>query len=200
MIWLVRSMQPRFDLFVWSQIAYLRGLARSKGGNLSLFKDNKIYIKPSGYSFFDVLPWKISIIDIDGTLKNSYKPSSEYPMHLEIYRKLPFVKAIFHTHSFYATLFAFSKNIIPVFTEEAKIYLKEIPLIPFAQPGSSELGKNVVKYLSSNIQAGILENHGTIVIGKTLKECYYLSELLEESAKLAWYLGKYSLNNVDLRS
>ncbi|AWB10404.1 L-fuculose-phosphate aldolase [Thermodesulfobium acidiphilum] len=181
-------MQPRFDLFVWSQIAYLRGLARAKGGNISLFKNNKIYIKPSGFSFFDVLPWKISIIDIDGTFKNNYKPSSEYPMHLEIYRKLPFVKAIFHTHSFYATLFALLRITIPVFTEEARIYLKEIPLIPFAQPGSSELGKKVVEHLSNDVKVGILENHGTIVVGKTLKECYYLSELLEESAKLAWHL------------
>lgn len=188
-------MQPRFEISLWSQISYLRGLAKAKGGNISLFKDNKIYIKPSGYSFFDVLPWKISVIDIDGVTRNNFKPSSEFPMHLEIYRKLPFVKSIFHTHSFYATLFAFTKNSIPVLSEEAKIYLKEIPLIPFAQPGSSELGKKVVEYLSNGFCAGILENHGTIVVGKTLKECYYLSELLEESAKMAWFLNKRSKIN-----
>ena len=90
-------------------------LIRLSAGNVSArFEDDLVAITPSGVKYRGMTPEDISIVDLDGKLIDGLRPSSETPMHTAIYRSLPHVHSICHTHSPFAMTFAMLGEEIPL--------------------------------------------------------------------------------------
>jgi L-fuculose-phosphate aldolase len=165
---------------------YDKGLVSGKAGNISVrFKGeigDIIAITPTLKSLSKLNEEDIVLVDLDGNVLTKGKPSSEVNMHLEIYKKRDDVNAIVHTHSPYATGFAFSNKSIKRLEGFGEIKNPYLPSIEYEKPGSSELAKNASEGIGDS-DVLVLKNHGVICVSENLKEAQSLAVFVEESAK-----------------
>jgi len=95
------------------------GLVQGTSGNVSGRQGELIVIKPSGVPYEKLRPKDLVVVDLEGNVvEGDLKPSVDTPAHLEIYRALPDVGGVVHTHSTYATVFAVLGRELPVYTTE----------------------------------------------------------------------------------
>lgn len=167
-------------------------------GNISgrLPGSDTMIIKPSGVMFEDLAPETLCEVDIY-TLENrgAYKASSDTATHAYIYRELPAVGGIVHTHSPYATAWAAVGREIPcLLTAMADEFGGPIPCGGFAPIGGEEIGREVVRVLTGHRSpAIILQNHGVFTLGKTPKDAVKAAVMCEDVARtvfLAHQLGQ----------
>lgn len=167
--------------------AYDEKLMAGTSGNLSVFcrEQGLIVITPSSYDYSIMEEKDIVVIDLDGTvIEGCHKPSSEWKMHAEIYRHLPHVGAVVHTHSPYATSFAVNHQEIPVILIEMIPFLKgKLEVSPYAEQGSAQVGLNAVPILERK-NACLMANHGVVAVGETLDQAYINSVYAEDTAKI----------------
>lgn len=167
--------------------AYAEKLMAGTSGNLSVWhkESGSLIITPSSYDYSIMEVKDIVVIDLEGNiLEGIHKPSSEWKMHAEIYKNLPHVKAIVHTHSPYATSFAVNHKEIPVILIEMIPFLKgSVEIAAYAPQGSVEVGISTLPILE-NKNACLLANHGVVTVGDNLKEAYINSVYVEDSAKI----------------
>ncbi|WP_298498991.1 class II aldolase/adducin family protein [uncultured Methanobrevibacter sp.] len=177
---------------------YDKGLVSGKAGNISArFKGENgdiIGITPTLKSLANLDEEHIVLVDIDGNVLTKGKPSSEVNMHLEIYKKRPDVNGIVHTHSPYATGFAFSNKRIRRLEGFGEIKNPYLPDIEYEKPGTDELAVKASEGLKSG-DVLVLKNHGVICISENLKEAESLAVFVEESAKTQFIT--YMLNSVE---
>jgi L-fuculose-phosphate aldolase len=177
------------QLVLYSRKAHERGLTAAFGGNLSVRVGEMIFIKATGAVMDEMSEGQIAVIDMSGKQVSGVKPSSEYRLHLAVYRLRPHVKAIVHLHPPYSIVASMLlKGELPIVTPEAELYLKKIPIAPFRPAGTDDLA-NVTAEALKNADAVLMERHGIVTVGRTLREAFYKAELVEESAKL-WYLSR----------
>jgi L-ribulose-5-phosphate 4-epimerase len=166
-------------------------------GNISgrLPGTDTMVIKPSGLLFEDLTPESMCEVNIE-SLENrsSYKFSSDTATHAYIYKHLPKVGGIVHSHSPYATAWAAVGKEIPCFlTAMADEFGGPIPLGGFALIGGEEIGKEVVRVLKDHHSpAIIMQNHGVFATGKTPKDAVKAAVMCEDVARtsfLATQLG-----------
>jgi L-ribulose-5-phosphate 4-epimerase len=168
---------------------YEEKLVAGTSGNVSMRKsDGSFLITPSGFPYHLMTEEDIVEIDVNGIPKKpGQKPSSEWRMHLEIFKEYPNINAIVHTHSPFATGFAVNRQEIPLILIEMKPFLGgEIKVAPFEPAGSLELGQAIIPYLEES-NSCLLANHGTISSGNTMDEAYTASIYLEDAAKIYYY-------------
>ena len=167
-------------------------LVKGTWGNVSYREEDKIWITPSGVPYNEMVENDIAVVDFDDGdwIEGNFKPSSELPMHLAIYKKFPEIKAIVHFHAIYSSAFsAFGKD-VPCYTEDqAQIIGGRIRVSKYAYPGTEELANNVVEALKDRFGA-IMANHGAVAIGRSMKEALAAAEVLEKSCHIAWLVGK----------
>ncbi len=167
------------------KLLYVRGLAKAWGGNVSVrTKDRtQIIITPRQTSLFDISLDNLVVTTLDGLVVEGGQPSSELPMHNAIYHARSDIGAIIHIHSLYSTLYSILKKPIELLTAESKILIGALQFVEYAEPGSQKLADLVVNRFKDH-SACILARHGIVVGGSSLKDAYYLAELIEEAAKL----------------
>ncbi|NJE62008.1 aldolase [Thermococcus sp. 21S7] len=183
------SRATKTQLVKYSRLAHERGLTAAFGGNLSIRRGNLVFIKATGAVMDDMTAEQVAVIDMSGRQVSGVRPSSEYRLHLAVYRTRPDVKAIAHLHPPYSIAAStLVEGELPIITPEAEIYLKRIPIAPFRPAGTEELAE-VTSGALQNSDAAIMAKHGIVTVGKTLREAFYKAELVEESAKL-WYMGR----------
>lgn len=162
------------------------GTAHGTGGNVSArFEDEeRVGITPSGYSYQDLQPEDICIIDFDKRLvSGDLPPSVEAGMHLSVYRKRPDVRAVIHTHALYASVLSVVNEPIPPIFDEVSLHLGDpMEVVPYALSGSPELAANVGTAVGNGCNAYILQNHGALCLGETLEKAVRNAELLEKAA------------------
>lgn len=173
------------------QQLYHRGFVAANDGNISArINEEQVLITPTGISKGFMQPDDFVIIDMAGKkIAGNKKPSSEYRLHLKIYRERPDVHSVCHAHPPYVTAFAvsginFDFSILP----EVIIALGEIPLVKYAPPGSATLLENLKPFLK-DCTAFVLQNHGAMTIGKDVQSAHYRMETLEHFAHI-FYLAK----------
>ena len=174
------------QILEYAQKAYRQGLVAGTSGNLSLRSDaGCIVITPSGRDYMTMLAEDIMVIDLDGkVIEGAHKPSSEWPLHAEIYKQMPEVKSVVHTHSPYATAFSVLNEPIPLVLVEMVFFLKgEVPVAPVAMQGTSDVGLGVVRAIQGRT-ACLLQNHGALTIGENLPQAFIRTEYLEDAAKI----------------
>ena len=164
-------------------------LVAGTSGNLSLRgQADEIYITPSGMDYLKITEDDIVKINFMGEiLEGVKKPSSEWMMHVEIYKNYPNYNAIVHTHSPIATAFAVSRKKIPLILIEMKPFLGgEIEVAPFKPSGSLELAKSLIPYLKKS-NSCLLANHGVVSCGKDIESAFLSAEYVEDAAKIYYY-------------
>ena len=161
---------------------YDKGLVSGKAGNISARFGDVVAITPTLKSLSKLNEEDIVLVNMEGEVLTKGKPSSEVNMHLEIYKKRSDVKAIVHTHSPYATGFAFSDKKLKRLEGFGEIKNPYLAFIEYEKPGSNELAKRAVEGLGDE-DVLILKNHGVICVSDDLKEAMLLAVFVEESAK-----------------
>ena len=181
-----------------SKEIYDKGLVSGKAGNISSkFKSEAgdiVAITPTLKSLSDLKQKDIVLVNLNGEILTKGKPSSEVNMHLEIYKKRPDVNAIVHTHSPYATGFAFSSKKLKRLEGFGAIKNPYLPDIDYEKPGTDELAKSASEGIG-NEDVLILKNHGVICVSENLKEAKLLAVFVEETAKTQFIT--YMLNSVE---
>lgn len=150
---------------------------------------NLVVIKPSGVKFRDLTPDKMVVVDIDGKIvEGNYKASSDTASHCYIYRHMPNVFGIVHTHSRYATAFATLGRPIPcVTTAMGDEFGGDIPCGGFALIGGEEIGRVVVETLANTTSPScLLQNHGVFATGATAEKAVQAAVMTEDNAAIVW--------------
>jgi len=160
------------------------GLVRGSSGNVSVRWGDIILITPTGIVYEHLHPPQVIAIDLAGRVVSGIgAPSSEWRMHVAIYRAREDVRAIVHTHSPYATAASFRAR-LPMGHDEGKLLFgEEIPISRHAPPGTWQLAEAVAEALGQG-KAVLIARHGAVAVGRTLTEALFLAEKLEEVAQL----------------
>jgi L-ribulose-5-phosphate 4-epimerase len=193
----VQAVQEELCRLHWELVR--NGLVAWTSGNVSARVGDLMVIKPSGLSYDDLTPESMVVCDLEGKVvpgsaSGSLKPSSDTASHAYVYRNMPHVGGIVHTHSPYATAWAARGEEIPcVITAMADEFGGPIPLGPFALIGGEEIGKAVVQTLTgSRSPAVLLRQHGVFTIGANPRAAVKAAVMCEDVARtvhLARQLG-----------
>jgi len=148
-----------------------------------------IVIKPSGVKFEDLTPENMMIVDENGKIvEGDLKSSIDTASHCYIYREMPHVFGIVHTHSRHAAAFSTLGRSIPcVLTAMADEFGGDIPCGGFAMIGGEQIGSEVVRILTgSRSPAVLMQNHGVFTIGKNAESAVKAAIMCEDVAATVW--------------
>ncbi|ACX52101.1 class II aldolase/adducin family protein [Ammonifex degensii KC4] len=161
------------------------GLVLGTWGNVSAREGDLVAITPSGLPYSALAPEDIVVVDLEGeTVEGKWRPSTELPLHLAVYRKRPDVGGIVHTHSVGSMTLAACHHPLPPFTEEqAQLIGGRVPVAAYAPPGTEELAQAAVAALGEG-KAVLLANHGLVGVGKTVEEALLTCQVVEKSAQI----------------
>lgn len=181
---------PKYNLvtFTWGNVS---GIDRESG----LF-----VIKPSGVDYDKLTPEDMVVMDLEGNkVEGKYKPSSDTPTHLELYKAYPEIGGVVHTHSSYATSWAQSGRSIPCYgTTHADYIYGEVPCVRCLTKDEIEADyeKNtglliIDEFKKQNkdvtaVPCVLCKNHGPFAWGKDAHEAVHNAVVLEEVAKMAY--------------
>ena len=166
----------RYGLVIWT------------AGNVSarVPGEDLMVIKPSGVSYDDLSADAIVVTDLHGVLvEGDRAPSSDTAAHAYVYRHLPDVGGVVHTHSTYATAWAARHEPIPcVLTMAADEFGGEIPVGPFALIGDDSIGRGIVDTLrDSRSRAVLMAGHGPFTVGRDARDAVKAAVMLEDVAR-----------------
>lgn len=180
------------EVALYSQKVTEKGFVAGTDGNLSLrLPDGSVVCTPSGFSKGEVTEDSLIHMECSGkVISGRYPPSTEIKMHMAIYRKRSDISGIIHTHPPFATAMSCCGISIPTnLLSESIMAIGEVPIVPFATPGSNELAERVVDIINISTRAILLENHGAVTFGRNLREAYLCLESLEHLSRIFLYTG-----------
>lgn len=170
----------RYGLVVWT------------GGNVSARVPGAdlFVIKPSGVSYDDLSPENMVLCDLDGSvlpgsLGSDKAPSSDVAAHAYVYRHMPEVGGVVHTHSTFAVAWSARGEEIPcVITAMADEFGGPIPVGPFAIIGDDSIGRGIVETLAGHrSRAVLMQNHGPFTVGVSAKDAVKAAVMVEDVAR-----------------
>ena len=176
-------------------------------GNISQrVDDNHIAITPSGRDYEQLTAADIVVTNLTGEVQRfdgsdveqgncvkgndetasvPLRPSSELPLHLEIYKNFPEARAIVHTHSVYASALAVAhKDLPPVIEDLTQIVGGAVRCTEYTIAGTKLLGQKAVEAMQGGRNAALLANHGAVCWGRNLKEALATAQILEKAAQI----------------
>nr|BEK71140.1 L-ribulose-5-phosphate 4-epimerase [Kitasatospora purpeofusca] len=166
----------RYNLVVWT------------AGNVSarVPGEDLLVIKPSGVSYEQLTPRNMIVCDLDGNVvEGDHSPSSDTAAHAHVYRHMPEVGGVVHTHSTYACAWAARGEAVPcVLTAMADEFGAEIPVGPFALIGDDSIGRGIVDTLKGHRSPAVLmKSHGVFTIGKDARAAVKAAVMCEDVAR-----------------
>ncbi|MGW0548771.1 L-ribulose-5-phosphate 4-epimerase [Streptomyces altiplanensis] len=166
----------RYHLVVWT------------AGNVSarVPGEDLLVIKPSGVAYDELSPENMILCDLDGNVvEGDHSPSSDTAAHAYVYRHMPEVGGVVHTHSTYACAWAARGEAVPcVLTAMADEFGAEIPVGPFALIGDDSIGRGIVETLRGHRSPAVLmKSHGVFTIGKDAKAAVKAAVMCEDVAR-----------------
>jgi L-ribulose-5-phosphate 4-epimerase len=167
---------PRNGLVVWTAGNVS---ARVPGADL-------LVIKPSGVSYDELSADTMVVTDLSGALvEGDLNPSSDTAAHAYVYRHMPHVNGVVHTHSTYATAWSTRGEAIPcVLTAMADEFGGEIPIGPFALIGDDSIGRGIVETLAGHRSTAVLmRSHGVFTIGTSARAAVKSAVMCEDVAR-----------------
>ncbi len=178
---------PKYGLvtFTWGNVS---GIDRESG---------LVVIKPSGVEYETMSAEDMVVVDLDGkVVEGKYRPSSDTPTHVELYKAFPKVGGIVHTHSSWATSWAQAGRSIPCYgTTHADYMYGEIPCVrnltqeEIDEGYEKNTGTVIISYFQDRdyeaVPCVLCKNHGPFAWGKDPAEAVHNAVVLEEVAKMA---------------
>jgi L-ribulose-5-phosphate 4-epimerase len=170
----------RYGLVVWT------------GGNVSgrVPGADLFVIKPSGVGYDELAAENMILCDLDGvvvagTPGSDRSPSSDTAAHAYVYRNMPDIGGVVHTHSTYACAWAARGEEIPcVITAMADEFGGPIPVGPFAIIGDDSIGRGIVETLTGHrSRAVLMRNHGPFTIGRDARDAVKAAVMVEDVAR-----------------
>lgn len=147
-------------------------------GNMSIRHDDGFFIKRTGAYLDD--PGEPVFVPLSGPVPK--EASSEYRVHLAVYRTMPAYKAIVHAHPPHAIAASLVKDEIVPLDSEGEMFCKRIPVVS-GDPGTQGLADAVSEAMEKN-KLAIARGHGTFAAGATLDEAFQLTSLAEHSCRI----------------
>ena len=162
------------------------GINQGTSGNVSVRTEEGFLITASGIPYKKMKPHHVVEMDLDGGYRGDFLPSTEWRMHLDIFRNRPEAKAIVHTHSTYATTLACLRKDVPAF--HYMIGVTGGPSLrcsDYAEFGTPELSTVMLKAMEGR-NACLLANHGQICFGPNLEKALWLAGEIETNCHQYW--------------
>ncbi len=177
-----------------------KGLVIYTWGNVSEIdrESGLVVIKPSGVSYDTMKPEDMVVVDLDGNVvEGKYKPSTDTPTHLVLYKEYSNIGGVVHTHSEWATTFAQAGICIPAFgTTHADYFYGDVPCTrdltdeEISNEYEKETGKVIVETIGDKnpleIPAIVVKNHGPFAWGKDADAAVYNAVVLDKVAEMAY--------------
>ena len=181
------SLSVARDVVEVLSLLYRRGLVQVTGGNVSVFEGGLVYISPTGLPRHRLSPGDVAVMTLDGGVLRG-RPSSEWRMHLEVYRRLGSkgVRAVVHAHppKVLAAVEAGVELDAALFTE-ARLRIGCVVVVPRLEPGTRELAEAVASALEgSGCRAAVLRGHGAVTVSDSLWRALDAMESLEDLASI----------------
>lgn len=188
-VWEANLLLPKYDLvtFTWGNVS---GVDRERG---------LVVIKPSGVPYDGMTPEDMVVVDLDGNVvEGKWKPSSDTPTHVELYKAFPECGGIVHTHSRWATTFAQAGMDIPAMgTTQADYFYGAIPCTrPMTEAEirgayEKETGRVIVETFRDRDPAAVpgvvVFSHGPFAWGADAMEAVHNAVVMEEVAFMDWH-------------
>ena len=180
--------QAREAIATTARSLYDRGLTHGSTGNISVRVDKGLLVTPTGSSFGNLDPARISLLDDSGHLLSGDPPSKEAPLHRAMFSHRPGAGAVVHLHSTHSVAVSVidgldPENLLPPLTAYYVMRIGQLPLLPYAPPGDPALADSVAAHAGRH-HAMLLANHGPVVAGSTLAAATDAVEELEATARL----------------
>lgn len=180
--------QVRADVARLHELLVRYGLVVWSGGNISgrVPGSELFVIKPSGVEYDELTPENMIVCDLNGdVVEGEHSPSSDTAAHAYVYRNMPHVDGVVHTHSTYATAWAARGEPVPcVITGQADEFGGEIPVGPFSIIGDDSIGRGIVATLTGHrSRAVLMQNHGVFTIGTSPRDAVKAAVMVEDVAR-----------------
>jgi L-ribulose-5-phosphate 4-epimerase len=147
---------------------------------------DRILMKPHGFGFEEIRPQHLIVCDLEGNkIEGKYERHSEVFIHTEIYKARSDVNCVVHSHPPYATAFGSLRQPLRPISHEGSIFHGGLPLFDYttALIRSAELGRKVAEALGS-CRAVLMKNHGSTVVGASIREATLYAVFLEKAARI----------------
>lgn len=166
------------------------GLVTMHSGNASGYdpETGLVYIKPSGMDYDQIKPDNLAVVRLENgeNLTPNVRPSVDLPHHLFLYRHVPELRGVIHTHSNYATAFAAVHRPVPlVLTAIADEFGAEIPCAPYVDNEGEHIGEAILKF-RNRAPAILMGNHGVFAWGTSPRAALKAAVMTEDVAKTVW--------------
>ena len=182
-------MHPRDQITMVISRIYRRGLTTTSGGNISIIDENgDIWVTPSAVDKGSLTRDDIVCVKSDGSIIGRHKPSSEFPFHKSIFNARPDIKSVIHAHPPALVSFSIVRQIPNTnIISQARHVCGSIGYADYRLPGSQDLGDVIAAEFEKGFHGVIMENHGTVVGGADIADCFLRFETLEFCARTILY-------------
>jgi len=184
-----RFAEARYEVWSHGRKMWESGLVVGASGNISARVSDDpsvIAITPTSITYDEMVAQQIVVVDLltGNSIESKETPSYELPMHRIIYREMPDVSSIVHTHSpFVTTLSILRRPLPPVIDEMSKLFGGTIEVADYAASGTEDLGRNALRALGKRT-AVILANHGNVCVGPDISATLQTAIAMEAAARI----------------
>lgn len=179
--------EARHDVWLHARKMWEANLVVASAGNVSCRAGAQhIAITPSSIPYETLTEEEIVIVELESgnAVDSLHKPSYELPMHLSIFRSMPDVYGIVHTHSPFITALSVMRRPLPPIIDEMMIYFGgTVEVAEYAFTGTDAVGTHVVRALGDR-NGAMLANHGNVCIGRTLRKALHVAITMESCAQV----------------
>lgn len=184
----MNELQLREQIVRVARSMYERGLTHGSTGNISVKLEDGWLMTPTGSSFGDLDPARLSKLAPDGRLLAGDAPTKEAFLHRAMYGERPASGAVVHLHATHSVAVSVlddvnADDVLPPLTAYYLMRVGRLPLVPYFAPGDEQLA-HAVRARADRHHALLLANHGPVVAGTTLAAAADAIEELEATAKL----------------
>ncbi|MFW5942497.1 MAG: class II aldolase/adducin family protein [Chloroflexota bacterium] len=198
-----QEQRMRREIVRIGRLMYDKGFISANEGNISArLAAGRLLITPTGLHKAFLQPEQLLLVDENGDMlaqqtpeSEGLKPTSELPMHLEVYQRRPDVGAVVHAHPPITITLSiagipFDDRLLP----EMIVLLGRVPVTEYATPASEENAR-AIRGLIKDHDALVLKRHGSLTVGADPMEAFMRLETVEQSARVAFMLAQLGVEN-----
>ena len=177
----------RRQIVAAGEALYKSGFVRDMQGNISVYdeKTGLIAITPSQVPYSMHNASNMCVVDRDGNVLEGGRPTSEIALHTRIYKNIPDVHSVIHTHPINVCAFSVSHEHIPQVLADITLgFHGEVPVAGYADPGTQAVAEKALEVMTNGTNRCVLAHHGLIVADTALEKCLKSTFAIDDEAKI----------------